>query len=464
VQPTIIKAANTDAYEAYLQGRQLIHRRGRKSLEEAVRHLERSLRLDNNFASAHAQLAIATTLLGSYGELTLEEVRRKAIPHFDRALELEPNLSEAHGGLGLLAMSSGDPVSAIEYARRALELNPSYSDAMNWLYIALGTLGHYDEREATLRQALAADPLNIVLRSNYAFWLARTERVEESYELADQLLAQSPRAGYTRHAELSLFQEAKLAEGLSWALKAHVEDPRSPRFFILAGFNWVGEYDEARRINKGLTPWVDVAEGRFDEAIQATQRKMLLDPENEAVIAVAANVLYVAGRIDEALPLYERLRDFVPEGRPIWVSPLQNEATMQLALARRKAGDEDGAQAAAQIARQDHAALSAAGAKDQFQYRTEVMIAAFEHNPDRVIAALKSAMQQGLRDPQFFGDPIFEDLWDAPRFVALQQELDAILVAEHDKVLQLICFNNPVPADWQPLPETCEGVVEQLVL
>jgi hypothetical protein len=50
------------------------------------------------------------------------------------------------------------------------------------------------------------------------------------------------------------------------------------------------------------------------------------------------------------------------------------------------------------------------------------------------------------------------------RFVALQNELDAILAVEHDKVLQLICFNNPVPGDWQPLPETCEGVVEKLVL
>ncbi len=137
---------------------------------------------------------------------------------------------------------------------------------------------------------------------------------------------------------------------------------------------------------------------------------------------------------------------------------------MQLALARRKAGDEDGAQAAARIAKQDHAALGAAGAKNQFQYRTQAMIAAFENNPDRVIAALKSAVQHGLRDPQFFDDLIFDDLWDEPRFVALQQELDAILAAEHEKVLQLICFNNPVPDNWQPLPETCEGVEEQLVL
>ncbi len=92
------------------------------------------------------------------------------------------------------------------------------------------------------------------------------------------------------------------------------------------------------------------------------------------------------------------------------------------------------------------------------------MIAAFENDPDRVIAALISAMQLGLRDQQVFGDPMFEDLWDKPRFVVLQQELDAILAAEHDKVLQMLCFNNPAPGGWQPMPETCEGVEEQHVL
>jgi len=86
------------------------------------------------------------------------------------------------------------------------------------------------------------------------------------------------------------------------------------------------------------------------------------------------------------------------------------------------------------------------------------MIAAFDNDPDHAVAALKSAIQRGLRIPNYINDPIFEDLQDEPHFVALQQELDAILAAEHDKVLQLICFNNPVPDDWQPMPETCEGV------
>jgi TolB-like protein len=467
VPPTVIKAANTDAYDFYLQGRELIHQRGRENLEDAVRYLERSLRLDNNFAPAHAQLAIAISLLldspGLYGELSLEEVKRKAMPHFERALELEPNLAEAYAGLGQLAQHSGDLELAAEYGRKALKLNPSYSDARTWLYHKLTLLGEYQEQEATLKELLALDPMSISGRVNYAHWLGHKGRIEEGREVADQLLTQSLLAGYGRHADLSLTHEGKIAESLSWALKAHVEDPGNmpSNSYVVWGFMIVGEYDEARRIDDSLSFWVDSANGHFDEFVEATQRKMLLDPENGAAVEAAAYALYHAGRIGDALPLYERLRNFRPEGRPIGGEPTQNESTMRLALARRKAGDEAGALAAAQIARQDHAALNEAGTNNQFQERAEAMVAAFENDPDRAIIALKSGMENGLRISWFFDDPIFEAMRDEPGFIALQQELDVILAGEHDKVLQLICFNNPVPDHWQPLLETCEGVMQQ---
>jgi hypothetical protein len=170
-------------------------------------------------------------------------------------------------------------------------------------------------------------------------------------------------------------------------------------------------------------------------------------------------VLYAAGRLDEALPLFERALDSVSEGRPI-AGPYSLEWTMWLAQARRRAGDEEAAQAAVQIVRKDHAARRAAGRKNQQLDQTKAMIAGFEHDPDGVIAALKSAIQLGLRKTEIFDDPLFEDMRDDPRLIKLRQELDDILAVEHEKVLQLICFNNPAPDDWQPLPETCEGVVE----
>jgi tetratricopeptide (TPR) repeat protein len=341
---------------------------------------------------------------------------------------------------------------------------------MNWSRFALRWLGRYEEADTTLKQMLVTDPLTTFGRFSYGYWLCVTGRVEEAHDMADQLLAESPRLGYRLHGETSYSWEGKIAEGLSWSLRESAADPAEPFDPIdrVRGFIWVGEYAEARRVDDELTYMVDVAEGRFDEAIRATQSSMQLFPHNIEAIAAAANVLYAAGRINEALPLYDRLRDFRPAGRPIPKSfemgYLSNIMTMRLALARRKAGDEEGAQAAAQIARQDQAVRRVAGRKNQYEHRTEAMLAAFENSPEGVITGLESALQLGLRDPQVFDDPLFEALRDEPRFVGLRQELDAILSTEHDKVLQLICFNNPTPDNWRPLPETCEGVEQQLVL
>jgi TolB-like protein/Tfp pilus assembly protein PilF len=465
--PAVIQAANTQAYEAFLRGRQLIHRRGRESLEDAVRHLERALRLDERFAPAHAHLAIATTLLlggpTAYGDLSLEEVRRRAIPHLERALELEPNLAEAHGGLALLSLNSGDLTSAIEYAHRALELNPSYIDAMNWLSLALSLLGEYHEQEGMFEQILTIDPLSIIGRLNYAGWLASRHEIERSHEVADALLEQNLWAGYSTHADAALNFEGRLADGLSWSLQAYAADPGDmlSNTYLVQSFSWVGEHDEARRISDSLTYMVDIAEGQINDAIQSTQRRLELDANYQEVIVTAADVLYLAGRFDEARPIYERLLDFLPEGRPINNRP---DATVRLALSRRKAGDELDAQAAIEIVKKDMEERYAAGFDNQFLHRVDAMLAAYENDPDTAFVALNRSLQLGLRDPLFFDEPVFNDIKDDLRFTALRKELDRILAAEHKKVLQLICFNNPAPGAWQPLPETCEGVGEQLVL
>jgi len=429
VQPTVIKAANTDAYDAYLQGRELIHHRNRESMEGAIEHLERSLSLDNSFAPAHAQLATATMLLTSYAKSEREEARRKATRHLDRAQKLEPDLAEAHAGRAVLAMYANDAESTVEHAQRALAANPNYVDAMNWLSIGLGNLGRYEEAGAIQKQMLVTDPLTIVGRLNYIGNLRSRGRIDEAHEIADQLIARNPSAGYRAHAQTSLWSEGKLAETLSWALRASHNDP-----YVMLVFYGVGEYEEARRIDAQFAHWIDASEGRWDEAVRAAQRNVQLYPDSAQFIGDAADVLYRAGRIDEALPLFERAHDLAPEGRPI-SGMFGTQYAMQLALARRKAGDEEGAQAAAQIARREHAAPRTAGEKNLIRDAVEAMIAAFDHDPDRAFAAMQSAVRRGLRWSMSFDDPIFEDLWEEPRFVALRQEVDVMLAEEHEQVL-----------------------------
>ena len=224
------------------------------------------------------------------------------------------------------------------------------------------------------------------------------------------------------------------------------------------GFAWIGEFDEARRIDDALTYEIDLLEGRYEDAIRTTRVRLQQFPESKEPISSTANVLYAAGKLDEAMPLYERLTGFVPAGHKILSYEMgidDNETTMRLALTRRSAGDEEGAQAAARIAKRDHSRRRAAGIRHPAEYRTEAIMAAFDGDPDHALAALGESIQRGLRDPLVFSDPVFRDMQDDPRFIALQQALQEILEREHLKVLQLVCLQNPAPGEWSPMPETC---------
>jgi hypothetical protein len=169
----------------------------------------------------------------------------------------------------------------------------------------------------------------------------------------------------------------------------------------------------------------------------------------------------MAGRLAEARPYYERLREFQPPGRPINNLGI---TMMRLAFTRRFTGEEESAKEAVRITAEDIALLVDVGYNGPFVINARTMIAAFNHDDDAVIMSMQAAFERGFRDPTFYSDPIFGDVWDDPRFVAQVQTLDADLARQHEEVLQVICFNNPVPQAWRPLPETCAGVTEQTSL
>jgi hypothetical protein len=140
-------------------------------------------------------------------------------------------------------------------------------------------------------------------------------------------------------------------------------------------------------------------------------------------------------------------------------------STLRFAFTRRISGDEAGAQEVADIVREGYAKQHASGRRGYEHSVAAAMIAVLDNDPENAIQALRAGIRdRGLRADFYFDEPIFDAIRNEPGFVDVRKELDAIIAIEHEKVLQLICFNNPVPNEWRPLPETCEGVVETPVL
>ncbi len=254
--PRVAESSNTAAYEAFLRGRHLVNQRGRSNITQAVEDLKRAVRLDPDFAPAHAWMAIAYIMMldspSTYGDLSLAEVKERATPHIEKALALNPDLAEAHAAKGLLANNSNDFELGMMETGKALELNPVFVDAMNWRQIAASNYGDYRTSLEIQQHMVEVDPLSIVGRLNYSPVLALKDD-KAGREMARGIIEQNAWAGYTALGQIE-FQDGKnLAASLGWFMRAYGQDPHdelSNRYLIRI-LATVGEYEEARRISDG---------------------------------------------------------------------------------------------------------------------------------------------------------------------------------------------------------------------
>ncbi len=101
------------------------------------------------------------------------------------------------------------------------------------------------------------------------------------------------------------------------------------------------------------------------------------------------------------------------------------------------------------------------GENDIVRDMVDALTGAFEPDPERAIHGLQESVQKRLRWPLYFDGPVFTALRYEPRFVAVRREPEEVVAAAHNQVLQPICFTNPVPDEWRPIRETCEGAEER---
>lgn len=464
--PSVPAAASAQAYEYYLRGRQGINGRSRSGLTEAVDALERALELDERFAPAHAQLAIAIALLktggGTYGDFSMGEVLLRATPHIDRALELDPNLSEAFGARALIANINIEYLLAAENGEKAMVLNPSFVDAMNWRYLSLLNTGRWIEAVQLMDHMIEVDPLSIVGRINYAFMLGRQRRFDDATRVADSIGAQSIRGSMLTHGLVSGDHKGDITDSNRWYLKALSFETNSTfsRRRLAVNFSAIGLFDEARRLSPVHEWLVNAYQQRWTEAIALARAKLAEDPLSNTAKLILANVLHMSGDLEGAQVIYEELLAINP-GFPLndlyTSSPM---ATVRAAFGARAAGDDRGAEEKLELLRADQRERETAGIRESYVLRGAVMASAIEGNVEELVANLEAAIDVGLRDHFILREPALAPYAQDPGFKAQATRLEAILAEERHKTLQLICFDNPAAEVWQPLPETCAGVAE----
>jgi TolB-like protein/cytochrome c-type biogenesis protein CcmH/NrfG len=287
-----VATANMDAYNAYLKGKQLLAGSGVETYRAAEAQFEQALRLDPEFAAAHAGLARAWVDLANWGTLSNQETLPKVQEQVDRALAIDPDLPDAWVLLGWIRYNSDprspDRAGTEEALRKALALEPGNVRASEWLAFTLDRLGRRAEAVNILEKAIERDPLSVALRlqmgSNLES-LLRFPEAESSYRLAVDLSPRDPNAvgqlaGF--HSNRGNFAESTILNGRVLEL-----DPIDPEAPALLWVNYLHMGDAER-----AEPW-----------IAETQRR---DPDAEVSWLGQAVLAYYRGEDTEAFRIAER--------------------------------------------------------------------------------------------------------------------------------------------------------------
>ena len=150
---------SVEAYELALMARERLLRHTREDSAEAVKFYERSIELDPDFITAHAELAV--TLYSSYlngwnndAEATLQRGRQLAA----RAAELDPSDPQGHWALAYGCLWTHDLDGAVEAIEKSVAFGPNYAEAFATRGNILAYASRPIEAVDSLKTAMQLDP------------------------------------------------------------------------------------------------------------------------------------------------------------------------------------------------------------------------------------------------------------------------------------------------------------------
>jgi adenylate cyclase len=151
--------SSIEAYDRFLQGRQLFWQHTRESTEAAQQLFEQALALDATFPLACAYLALTHALayINRWSvdpDGSLERARELA----EQALALDPSEPQTHFVLGIVHLWQKQVDRAIADAEKAMALDPNLAQAYELMCAALHYAGRSEEALVAFEKTARLDP------------------------------------------------------------------------------------------------------------------------------------------------------------------------------------------------------------------------------------------------------------------------------------------------------------------
>jgi TolB-like protein/Flp pilus assembly protein TadD len=242
---------NIEAYKLLMKGQAQWGKRTHEDRLQGLATYEEAIKVDPDYAEAHAKLAMSYVLITFYAYLPPKEMMPKAKECALKALELDETNVLAHNALAMVrSYFEWDLIEAEKQWKRFIELNPGDSRGHFGRGWTLMFLRRFDEAVTEYRKGLELNPQVAGLQQNMGELLYYCRRYDESIEESLRAIEMNPNfpqshmflgaayhaKGMDREAIVALDKEQEMSGGE----KPEVEN------WIGTAYAMVGEHDKAR--------------------------------------------------------------------------------------------------------------------------------------------------------------------------------------------------------------------------
>jgi len=297
---------NAEAYQEYLLGRFFWNKRSATDLDSAIKHFQRAVELDGNFAQAFAGLAETHAIYPFYAVVPDKESLPKARIAANRALEIDGESAEAQTVLGYVQSQYDFNWQEAEKSyKRAIELNPNHATTHQWYGEFLAFQGRFDESLAQMQKAVELDPTSLSAVNAPALVYNASRQFDKTLETTDKVLQMDSGFLIAKHYKArALFFSGRQTQALELYRKVVTESKESIFFKADLGclYGLAGNTAEARRIlaeftetakTKYVSPYyfanVYIGLGEKEKAFELLRKAVAEKDNNVIVMKVGLN-------------------------------------------------------------------------------------------------------------------------------------------------------------------------------
>ena len=147
------------AFNEYLQGKQLLQTRTKEKIEASIVKFNKAIELDNDFADAYTDKAVAYYLMGEDQFMEVENAYKMSEKNALTSIRLDSENGRAYAVLGNIYKAQNKWEQAITTYQIALKFSPNDGLINYWYSLTLRSIGQMDEAIKYSTKAVSLDPL-----------------------------------------------------------------------------------------------------------------------------------------------------------------------------------------------------------------------------------------------------------------------------------------------------------------